>query len=217
MPRNALALGGALAFGLLTACQSAGPSSPPPDPAPAAAPAEADGGNAEVAAEPPETERAGEAAEAAAPVAGALAGHPSVVLEDGRDLMSLEGLPARDQVPVADVPAGDLTTRDGIYTLEQATRGAELVKSTCAECHDPEDWRERGFLGRWVGESTYQLWYYINDRMPYRNPWTLTRQEVTDALAYILYVNELPAGDEEMGTTDDDIDDFWIVWDAATH
>lgn len=216
MPRNALALGGALALGLLTACQSAGPSSPPPDPAPAAAPAEAD---EETAAEPSRAEAPGGAAapEAAASATGAPAGHPSVVLDDGRDLMSLEGLPARDRVPVADVPAGDLTTRDGIYTLEQATRGAELVKSTCAECHDPEDWRERGFLGRWVGESAYQLWYYINDRMPYRNPWTLTRQEVTDALAYILYVNELPTGDEEMGTTDDDIDDFWIVWDAATH
>ena len=216
MPRNALALGGALALGLLTACQSAGPSSPPPDPAPASTPAEAD---EETAAEPSRAEAPGEAAapEAAASATGAPAGHRSVVLDDGRDLMSLEGLPARDRVPVADIPAGDLTTRDGIYTLEQATRGAELVKSTCAECHDPEDWRERGFLGRWVGESAYQLWYYINDRMPYRNPWTLTRQEVTDALAYILYVNELPTGDEEMGTTDDDIDDFWIVWDAATH
>jgi len=138
---------------------------------------------------------------------------PTVVLEGGRDLMSLDGLPPRPSgLTHPELPPGDATTADGVYSLEQAARGAELVKSTCAECHDPEDWRERGFLARWSGESTYQLWYYINDRMPYRNPWSLTRQQVTDALAYILYVNELPHGAQEMGTTEDDIDDYWIVW-----
>lgn len=210
MPRNALALGGALAIGLLTACQSGGsPPAPAPEPAPAEAPANPPADEPASDAPAPETEPA-------EPV-GDASGHPAVMLDDGRNLMSLETLPPRDMVPSADVPAGDLTTGDGIYTLEQAARGAELVKTTCSECHDPEDWRERGFLGRWAGESTYQLWYYINDRMPYRNPWSLTRQQVTDALTYILYVNELPHGDQEMGTTEDDIDDYWIVWDAAAH
>lgn len=213
MPRTALALGGAVAIGLLAACQSGTQPAPSaPEPAPAEAPAPA----AEPASQPTGGETpAAQGGEETPSVASG--DHPSVVLEDGRDLMSLDGLPPRDHVPAADVPAEDLTTGDGIYTLEQAARGAELVKTTCAECHDPEDWRERGFLGRWAGESTYQLWYYINDRMPYRNPWSLSRQQVTDALSYILYVNELPHGDEEMGVTDDDIDDYWIVWDATAH
>lgn len=211
MSRNVLALGAAVALALLPACSGSGPSagSPEPAPAPASAPPSASEPEQPTASAPTEPEPESEAA------SSDVSGRPEVILEDGRDLMSLHGLPARELVPEADLPAGDLTTRDGIYTLEQAARGAELVKETCAECHDPEDWRERGFLGRWVGESTYQLWYYINDRMPYRNPWSLSRQQVTDALAYILYVNELPPGDDEMGTDDDSIDNYWIVWDAA--
>jgi hypothetical protein len=214
MPRNALALGGAALIGLLSACQSGGPSSsaaPEPAPAPAETTAAAP---TETAAPPPVDDAAPASSDAEAPADDAN-GRPSVMLE-GRDLMSLDALPPRGPVPTADVPAGDLTTGDGIFTLDQAARGAELVKNTCSECHEPADWRESGFLTRWAGESTYQLWYYINNRMPYRNPWSLSRQQVTDALSYILYINELPAGDQEMGTDDDSIDDFWIVWNAPT-
>ncbi len=205
MPRNVLPLGAALVVALTAACSGGPAASEAPAPAPAETP---ETPASEPAVQPEPATDAG-----AEPGSG---DRPEVILEDGRDLMDLSALPPRDMVPEADVPAGDLTTADAVFTLEQAARGAELVKSTCSECHDPEDWRERGFLGRWSGESTYQLWYYINDRMPYRNPWSLSRQQVTDALAYILYVNELPAGDEEMGTTEDDIDDYWIVWDTGS-
>jgi mono/diheme cytochrome c family protein len=102
---------------------------------------------------------------------------------------------------------------DGIYTLAQAERGEEVYLTLCAECHDTEDWTESAFLGRWADQSTFQLWYYINDRMPYENPWSLTRQQVTDVMTYILHLNDLPTGSEELGITDDDIDQYWIVWD----
>ncbi len=107
------------------------------------------------------------------------------------------------------------TTADGIFTLAQAGRGAELFLSTCSECHDTADWTEPGFRGRWEDESVFQLWYYINDRMPYDDPWSLDRQQVTDVLTYILQLNDLPAGDVELGTDDDTIDDYWIRWSPA--
>lgn len=120
------------------------------------------------------------------------------------------------QQPVAQAPAtttrSEPTTADGIYTVVQADRGEEVFVQLCAECHDAADWTESAFQGRWQDQSTFQLWYYINDRMPYDNPWSLSRQQVTDVLAYILHLNNLPTGSEELGTTDDDIDQYWIVW-----
>lgn len=106
------------------------------------------------------------------------------------------------------------TTADGVFTLAQAERGVDLFQSTCGECHDTADWIETGFKGRWEGQSVFQLWYYINDRMPYDDPWSLSRQQVTDVLTYILQLNGLPAGASELATDDDSIDDYWIAWEA---
>ena len=123
--------------------------------------------------------------------------------------------PAAEETPMAAAPSTgeDPTTLDGIYTTAQAERGGAVFQESCAECHETEDWTETAFLGRWADQSTFQLWYYINDRMPYDNPWSLSRQQVTDVMTYILHLNELPTGSEELGTTDDDIDRYWIVWE----
>ena len=122
-------------------------------------------------------------------------------------------VPSPADQPSAD-SAAEPTTADGIFTLAQAERGVDLFQSTCAECHDTADWIETGFKGRWEGQSVFQLWYYINDRMPYDDPWSLSRQQVTDVLTYILQLNGLPAGASELATDDDSIDDYWIAWEA---
>jgi mono/diheme cytochrome c family protein len=130
--------------------------------------------------------------------------------------------PASQPAPAAPAPAAgaeaesaDPTTADGIFTTTQADRGEALFRSTCSECHESADWTDRGFKGRWEDESVFQLWYYINDRMPYDDPWSLSRQQVTDVLTYILRLNGLPAGDVELATDDDSIDDYWIAWNTA--
>lgn len=122
--------------------------------------------------------------------------------------------PAPAAAAPAPSSAAEPTTADGIFTAAQADRGLELFESTCSECHDTADWIEPGFQGRWENQSVFQLWYYINDRMPYDDPWSLSRQQVTDVLSYILELNGLPAGDAELATDDDSIDDYWIAWSA---
>jgi mono/diheme cytochrome c family protein len=120
-----------------------------------------------------------------------------------------------DPAPTSEPSAGaEPSTADGIFTVAQAARGKALFDETCSECHEVVDWTDAGFKGRWEDESVFQLWYYINDRMPYDDPWSLSRQQVTDVLTYILELNDLPAGDTELGVDDDTIDDFWIAWDA---
>jgi hypothetical protein len=118
--------------------------------------------------------------------------------------------PSPQAAPIEE--AEDPTTADGIFTLAQAQRGEDLYGEVCSECHDTSDWTDSGFKSRWEDQSVFQLWYYINDRMPYEDPYSLSRQQVTDALTYILRLNGLPAGDEELATDDDSIDDYWIQW-----
>ena len=121
--------------------------------------------------------------------------------------------PAAPTVVASDKDA-EPTTADGIFTMAQAERGAQLFRGVCSECHDAEDWTDQAFRGRWEDQSVFQLWYYINDRMPYDDPWSLSRQQVTDVLTYILQLNQLPAGEAELATDDDSIDDYWIAWGA---
>lgn len=122
--------------------------------------------------------------------------------------------PAQPTAEATEEAPDEPTTADGIFTAAQAERGHELYRNVCSECHDTEDWTETGFKNRWADQSVFQLWYYINDRMPYDDPWSLSRQQVTDVLTYILQLNDLPAGDSELATDDDSIDDYWIAWDV---
>lgn len=109
----------------------------------------------------------------------------------------------------------DASTLDGIYTVAQAERGAGVYARICSECHDgAEDWTDPIFLQRWDGDSVFRFWYYIYERMPHGDPYTLSREQVTDVLTYILQLNELPPGGGELGTDDDSLDDYWLYWSA---
>jgi len=132
--------------------------------------------------------------------------------------------PTPEPAPVATAPApaaeaapatetDEASTLDGVYTVAQAERGLEVYQSVCTECHDGvEDWTDEGFLGRWDGDSVYRFWHYIYERMPHGDPYTLTREQVSDVLTYILQLNGLPAGAQELGTDDDSLDDYWLYW-----
>lgn len=124
--------------------------------------------------------------------------------------------PAPAAQPTPDPPprskADEPNTTDGIYTLAQAERGTQVYNRICSECHEPEDWTDVAFLERWEEASVFRLWYWIYERMPHGNPGSLTREQVTDALTYIFQLNGLPPGDTELGTDDDTIDDYWIIW-----
>lgn len=145
-------------------------------------------------------------------IAGGLVCLAAAGCQSGAQTEVVTPQPAPESVAVETEPEAEPSTLDGVYTADQAQRGFDLFQAECAECHEPEDWQEGGFLGRWADQSVYRLWYYINDRMPYDDPWSLSRQQVTDVLTYILQLNDLPTGESELGPDDDSIDDYWIVW-----
>ncbi len=96
-----------------------------------------------------------------------------------------------------------VTIWDGVYTPDQAERGEAVSSANCSICHSPAEWGSPSFMTRWSGGSVGFLHAHIRDTMPYDGPGRLTAQEYVDIVAYILQLNNVPAGDEELPSSSD--------------
>ena len=95
---------------------------------------------------------------------------------------------------------------DGVYTTEQAKRGADVYASACASCHGtalgggesapPLTGGE--FLSNWNGLTVGDLFERIRISMPADRPGRLTREQDADVVAYMLSVSEFPPGNSEL-------------------
>lgn len=99
----------------------------------------------------------------------------------------------------------------GVYTEDQATRGASTIAGSCAKCHgtrlngagDPDQLpspaiARSGFLKKWEGRTLEALFTYIHTNMPLDNPGQLTEAQVADVIAQMLKVSNVPAGSAEL-------------------
>lgn len=90
----------------------------------------------------------------------------------------------------------------GVYTPEQATRGGDLYRSKCAECHgDDLEGRERApalaggaFGQRWDGAALKKLFERMEEMPPDDPAARLAPAQYADLLAFLLSVNNIPAG-----------------------
>jgi len=103
---------------------------------------------------------------------------------------------------------------DTVFTEEQANRGQAVYQGACGLCHGrrlngaPDDpdmsstppLARARFLRIWGGRSLATLFSYIRATMPESNPNSLTEQEYTDVIAYMLSVGGMPTGNEELPT-----------------
>jgi mono/diheme cytochrome c family protein len=103
------------------------------------------------------------------------------------------------------------TTRDRIYTAAQAERGKEVYKEVCAACH-ALDFYSGPTMKSWDGGSLSDLYDAISLRMPPGNPGSLKRREYLDILAYILSLNDTPAGEAELPSRAGDLKGIRIKW-----
>ena len=120
---------------------------------------------------------------------------------------------------VAPIIGQNLTsTWDAIYVSEQASKGAGLHETSCAECHGPE--LEGGetapalagpdFRWAWNGRSLGELFESIRISMLEGRPRNMTRTEKASVLAFMLSENELPAGTAELADETDLLEAFRI-------
>lgn len=103
--------------------------------------------------------------------------------------------------------AGRRSIWDGVYTDEQAARGRMQYEYSCAQCHLEELQGDSSkdvpalsgdrFLNDWNGRSVKDLIDVVSKTMPGGSPGSLRPQSYRDILAYVMQLNEFPAGTQE--------------------
>lgn len=98
--------------------------------------------------------------------------------------------------------ATTLTTADGVFTSAQAKSGGDLYTMLCQSCHAAITHTGTPFRSKWVGRSLGELYTYIREEMPKTEPGSLSEEEYTLVLAYILRMNGMPSGRRALTASD---------------
>jgi len=114
--------------------------------------------------------------------------------------------------------AQEKTTMDSVYTAEQAERGLEAYQQECAQCHLDDllgDGIAPALIGapfhfRWSDLSVGVMVVAIRTTMPQGAPASLSPQAYVDIVAYMLEVNDFPAGDTELPTDQTELESIII-------
>ena len=107
---------------------------------------------------------------------------------------------------------------DAVYTAEQAERGLESYQQECAQCHLDDllgDGIAPALIGapfhfRWSDLSVGDMVVAIRTTMPQGAPASLSPQAYVDIVAYMLEVNDFPAGDTELPTDQTELESIII-------
>jgi S-disulfanyl-L-cysteine oxidoreductase SoxD len=106
----------------------------------------------------------------------------------------------------AAAPGASKTVWDGVFSQEQADRGAAAYKTACSECHG-NDLAGDGFapalsgsdfMGNWNELSVGDLFERIRISMPPSGPSAVTPAQKADIVAHLMSANKFPAGTTEL-------------------
>jgi mono/diheme cytochrome c family protein len=102
------------------------------------------------------------------------------------------------------------TVKDGVYTAAQAQRGQAIFKDKCVPCHGASLGGDVGpsltgddFNSDWNYLPVSDLVNKIRTTMPQNAPGTLSREQATDLVSYILQVDKFPAGRAELSSSEE--------------
>jgi len=90
------------------------------------------------------------------------------------------------------------STRAGVYSEDQSARGREIYALNCMSCHTPASHAGPEFVAKWEGRLFWDLFQYVRESMPKSEPGSLTAREYLSVLAYLLKMNGMPAGPDEL-------------------
>lgn len=90
------------------------------------------------------------------------------------------------------------SVKAGVYTAAQAERGETLFRAKCASCHAPNRFTDDLFYTSFAGKPLWEMFDVISDSMPEDNPGGMKKEEYADVIAYLLKLNNFPAGASEL-------------------
>ena len=90
------------------------------------------------------------------------------------------------------------SSKDRVYSAAQAADGRDIYDGRCKSCHTAVSHTGPPFRANWDKRPLSDLWDYIVEKMPKDAPGTLDPDEYAKVLAYILRMNGMPAGTEDL-------------------
>jgi hypothetical protein len=95
-------------------------------------------------------------------------------------------------------PNGQRSTGQGVYSREQWMRGRDVYAGLCAGCHPAITHVGPIFTTSWAGKKLSDLFGFLRERMPKNDPGSLSEQAYVDVMSYMLRLNGMPAGVDEL-------------------
>lgn len=94
----------------------------------------------------------------------------------------------------------------GVFTAEQAERGAGVYAQRCGACHgaalngtgEAPALIGGEFVSHWDTMTVGDLYDRVRTTMPQNDPQSLTREEYADVLAFLLKNNGFPTGEKPL-------------------
>jgi mono/diheme cytochrome c family protein len=91
---------------------------------------------------------------------------------------------------------------DGVFTTDQVAAGKVVFDAKCASCHGADltgggeapALAGTGFIGEWAGQAVGDMATRLHTTMPANDPGSLNYADTAAVVAYILSVNQFPAG-----------------------
>ena len=104
------------------------------------------------------------------------------------------------------VAQSDDSIWSGVFTAQQAARGAADYSTNCASCHSVDlrgnsntpSLLGMSFMFIWEDRSLAELYTKMRDEMPSDRPGSLSTRSYEDLLAYLLQSNQFPAGENQL-------------------
>ena len=131
-----------------------------------------------------------------------------------------EGAPVNGAAPTADTPVADAapvaeaSPGEAFYTVGQARRGTRLFRDNCVSCHAASEFAGSSFERRWRNRAVGDIYEFVLYSMPEDNPGGLPAQTYVDIIAYVLQMNDFPAGETELSTSVDALMEL-MMWEAT--
>jgi mono/diheme cytochrome c family protein len=135
-------------------------------------------------------------------------GVTAALAASGASRAAAAGMRAADAVQTKTV-----SVWDGVYSEEQARRGARAYTQECSSCHH-DDLRGEGpapalvgtsFFFRWSDLSVDDMLTATRTTMPQGAPGSLSQQTYLDIVAYLLKANGIPAGASDLPKSRDEL------------
>ena len=116
----------------------------------------------------------------------------------GRSFGAIVGCGVLSAVAVMAAGQEKKSVKAGVYTAAQAERGQGLYRSKCASCHAPNRFTDDLFYTSFAGKPLWEMFDVISDTMPEDDPGGMKKEEYADVIAYLLKLNNFPAGATEL-------------------